>query len=125
MVLAGIYKEGCMAFFDLSFDELQRYLPPREEPPDFDAFWQATLEEARMHPLDVRFEPYDAGLTTVETFDVTFRGYGGQPIKGWLLLPRHASHPLPAIVEYIGYGGGDAASRPTGCSGAPQDTRTW
>ena len=105
-----------MAFFDLSFDELQRYLPPREEPPDFDAFWQATLEEARMYPLDVRFEPYDAGLTTVETFDVTFRGYGGQPIKGWLLLPRHTSHPLPAVVEYIGYGGG---------RGFPTDWLLW
>ncbi len=105
-----------MAFFDLSFDELQRYLPPREEPPDFDAFWQATLEEARMHPLDVHFEPYDAGLATVETFDVTFRGYGGQPIKGWLLLPRHVSHPLPAVVEYIGYGGG---------RGFPTDWLLW
>jgi hypothetical protein len=108
-----------------SFDELQRYLPPREEPPDFDAFWQATLEEARMYPLNVRFEPYDAGLATVETFDVTFRGYGGQPIKGWLpaAAPQSLLRFLPSSSTSAT--AADEASRPTGCSGAPQDMRTW
>ena len=42
----------------------------------------------------------------METFDVTFNGYGGQPIKGWLNLPRDRSGPLPGVVEYIGYGSG-------------------
>ncbi len=95
-----------MAYFDLPLEELKTYRPPRREPPDFDAFWQGTLAEARRHPLDARFEPVDYGLRTLETVDVTFNGYGGQPIKGWLLLPRQAARPLPAVVEYIGYGGG-------------------
>jgi cephalosporin-C deacetylase len=60
----------------------------------------------RRHPLDARFEPVDYGLRTVETFDVTFGGYGGQPIKGWFLLPRQRSGPLPCVMSYIGYGGG-------------------
>ena len=95
-----------MAFFDLPLDQLKTYLPAREEPPDFDAFWQRTLAEARAHPLDARFEPADFGLRTVETFDVTFNGYGGQPIKGWLILPRQRADKLPCVVEFIGYGGG-------------------
>ena len=37
---------------------------------------------------------------------MTFPGYAGDPVKGWLLLP-HASPPDRAfVVEYIGYGGG-------------------
>lgn len=92
--------------FDLPLEELRVYHPPRPEPADFDAFWAQTLAEARQHPLDARFEPFDAGLRLVETFDVTFNGYGGQPIKGWLLLPRARSGLLPCVVEYIGYGGG-------------------
>ena len=95
-----------MPLFDLSLDELKTYLPPRTEPSDFDAFWAQTLSEARQFPLDATFEPIDFGLSLVETFDVTYNGYGGQPIKGWLVMPRQRSGPLPCVVEYLGYGGG-------------------
>ena len=92
--------------FDLPLEELKTYRPPRNEPDDFDAFWQDTLALTRRHPLAARFEPVDFGLQTIETFDVTFAGYAGQPVKGWLLLPRQRKEPLPCVVEYIGYGGG-------------------
>ena len=105
-----------MAFFDMPLDQLRTYQPTREEPADFDAFWQATLAEARTFPLNAEFAPIDYGLRTVETFDVTFSGYGGQPIKGWLQLPRSRSGPLPCVVEYIGYGGG---------RGFPNDWLLW
>ena len=92
--------------FDLPLDELQTYKPSRQEPDDFDAFWQRSLGEARQHELKAVFEPVDYGLVTVDTFDVTFSGYGGQRIKGWFILPRQRNEPLPCVVEYIGYGGG-------------------
>ena len=95
-----------MAFFDLPLNELQKYLPPRQEPDDFDAFWQKTLAETAEFPLNARFEPVDEGLQTIDTYDVTFAGYGGQPIKGWFLLPRQRSGPLPCVVQYLGYSGG-------------------
>jgi cephalosporin-C deacetylase len=92
--------------FDMPLEELRAYQPPREEPPDFDDFWRQTLQEAWAFDLGAAFEPVDYGLKTVETFDVTFHGYGGQPIKGWLLLPRRRTAPLPCVIEFIGYGGG-------------------
>lgn len=100
-----------MAFFDLPLDQLQTYLPAREEANDFDSFWQSTLAEARTFPLNATFEKVDYGLVAQETFDVTFNGFGGQPVKGWLILPTQnvrARHvvPLPCVVEFIGYGGG-------------------
>jgi cephalosporin-C deacetylase len=96
-----------MPFFDMPLDELRVYRPERQEPGDFDAFWQATLDGARQHALDARFERVDNYyLTTVEAYDVTFNGYGGQPVKGWFLLPVGQKAPLPCVVEYIGYGGG-------------------
>lgn len=102
--------------FDMPLDELKTYLPSRVEPPDFDAFWQETLTQARRFPLHTIFEPVDFGLRTVETFDVSFNGYGGQSIKGWLLLPRERSRKIPCVVEYIGYGGG---------RGFPTDWLVW
>ncbi len=95
-----------MPFFDYSLDELKKYKPELQEPANFDAFWQATLDESRQYPLDARFELADFGLTHIETYDVTYAGYKGQPIKGWFLVPSGAQGPLPCVVEYIGYGGG-------------------
>ncbi|HTK10432.1 MAG TPA: acetylxylan esterase [Ktedonobacteraceae bacterium] len=105
-----------MAFFDLSLDDLRNYVPPRREPEDFAAFWQETLHAVRQYPLEARFESANYHLRTVESFDVTFNGYDGQPIKGWLLLPAQRNEPLPCVVEYIGYGGG---------RGFPIDWLTW
>ena len=94
--------------FDMPLEQLKTYQPQRNEPADFDAFWHNTLAEARSFPLNATFAPADSGLHSVSTFDVTFNGYGGQPIKGWFLLPRQPRHTpkMPCVVEYIGYGGG-------------------
>ncbi|MBZ0296477.1 MAG: acetylxylan esterase [Anaerolineae bacterium] len=95
-----------MAFFDLPLAQLEVYQPQREEEADFDAFWSDTLADTRKYPLDAQFERVDYGLKLVETYDVTFSGYAGQRIKGWLMLPAQRSGPLPCVVEYIGYSGG-------------------
>lgn len=95
-----------MAFFDLSLDKLKTYKPERSEPKDFDAFWKRTLTQTRAHALDPVFAPVDTGLRVIESFDVTFSGYNGQRIKGWLNMPRKREGALPVVVEFIGYGGG-------------------
>ncbi|MEV0097171.1 acetylxylan esterase [Streptomyces sp. NPDC050738] len=95
-----------MALFDLPLDQLPSYRSRSTEPADFDQFWEKTLGEARSHDLDARFEPVDTGLTGVDVFDVTFAGFGGQPVKGWFVLPAGTTEPLPVVVQFIGYGGG-------------------
>lgn len=95
-----------MAMFDLSPELLRAYTPERFEQPDHDAFWATTLEESRALASPPVITPIDVGLRTVETFDVTYSGYKGQPIKAWLIVPKERSGPLPCVVEYIGYGGG-------------------
>jgi cephalosporin-C deacetylase len=102
--------------FDKPLEELRTYLPDREEPEDFDAFWDKSLAESETFDLAPIFTPVDFGLKTVRTYDVTYSGYMGQRIKGWLLLPESAEEKLPCVVEYIGYGGG---------RGFPIDWLTW
>jgi cephalosporin-C deacetylase len=105
-----------MPLFDLPLAALQSYRPERDEPADFDAFWADTLAGARRHELRAAFTPADYGLRTLESYDVSFCGFGGQEIKGWLLLPATRSEPLPCVVEYLGYGGG---------RGVPLDWTLW
>ena len=50
--------------------------------------------------------PANNGLTEIDSYDVTFAGFGGSPIRGWLHLPAHGTGPVAAVVEYLGYGGG-------------------
>ena len=52
------------------------------------------------------FEPADFGFTTVAVYDVTFSGFNGDRIKGWYMVPRNATEPIPGVVQFIGYSGG-------------------
>jgi cephalosporin-C deacetylase len=92
--------------FDLPLSELETYRPDITEPSDFDEFWISQITAAGSYAINARFEPMAGHLETIEVFDVTFAGHGNADIRGWLLLPRDRSGPLPTIVEYIGYGGG-------------------
>lgn len=95
-----------MALFDLPRDQLVKYAPDLEEPGDLEPFWATTLAEARSSAKPPVFEPLDCGLTLVDCFDVTFSGFGGEPVRAWLHLPAGVSAPLPIVVKFIGYGGG-------------------
>lgn len=95
-----------MPQFDLPLDRLVAYVPERSEPADFDTFWNKTLTESLALAEPARYSEIDAGYRELVTEDVTFSGFGGHPIRGWMLRPRHAPGPLPTIVTYIGYGGG-------------------
>jgi len=91
---------------DLPEAGLWEYRSSAPEPPDFDEFWEGTLEDARQHPVSARLEPVQTGLTTLEHFDLTFAGFNGEDVRGWLVRPAGVKGPLPTVVQYVGYGGG-------------------
>ena len=110
-----------MAQFDLPLAQLEQYLPEVREPADFDAWWDSTLARARETPAVLAVDPVDNGLALVDAWDVTFAGFDGQPIKAWYSRPaaRHGTdpeEPLPAVVEYVGYGRG---------RGLPHERLAW
>lgn len=99
-----------MPIADLPLEELRQHVVESVEPEGLDAFWADTLADADRHPLVPSFEPAATPLSSVETFDVVFNGFGGSEIRGWFHLPRGTDRPLPCVVEYIGYGGGRGLS---------------
>lgn len=105
-----------MALFDLPIAELRTYAPDVREPDDFDAFWAATLKQSDTAPVLLDVRPADTGLSLVETWDVTFAGFGGHPVRGWYTRPAATPEPLPAVVEYLGYGRG---------RGLPHERLAW
>ncbi|WP_042405997.1 acetylxylan esterase [Streptacidiphilus carbonis] len=105
-----------MALFDLPLDQLERYAPEVAEPDDFDAFWKSTTGQAAAHPVLVDVRPADSGLRLVDCWDVTFSGFGGDPVRAWYTRPAGTDTALPAVVEYLGYGRG---------RGLPHERLTW
>ncbi|AZC13385.1 acetylxylan esterase [Microbacterium sp. ABRD28] len=105
-----------MPRFDLSPADLATYRPTVAEPADFDEFWTGTIGAARAAGGDVVVTPVATPLTLVDTYDVTFPGFAGDPVRAWLWVPRGADGPLPAVVEFNGYGGG---------RGLPHERLSW
>ena len=105
-----------MALFDLPLDQLERYRSGVPTPDDFDEFWATSVSDARRHDVLVDVVPVATGLTLVETWDVTFTGFDGHPVRAWYTRPAGVTQDLPAVVEYVGYGRG---------RGLPQERLTW
>ena len=97
-----------MPLFDLNLQDLRGYQSKVVEPSDFEQFWLGTLAESRSLSNPPVFNAVDTGLDLFIVFDVTFSGFGGHPIKAWMIIPKHATKPLPCVVKFIGYGGGRA-----------------
>ncbi len=95
-----------MARSDLDDTALAVYRSSVVPPADLVEFWSTTLEEARASAWPPKLEPVDNALRAVETFDVTFSGFGAQAVKAWLHRPAGYKGNLPVVVRYPGYGGG-------------------
>ncbi|WP_110589565.1 acetylxylan esterase [Microbacterium suaedae] len=94
-----------MAHFDLPLAELRGRHSDQVVPDDFDEFWASTLEGSRAAHGETYAREVDNGLTLVDTSDVTFSGFAGDPISAWYHRPAHAD-PTAIVVEFIGYSGG-------------------
>lgn len=95
-----------MARFDLAPAALESYRPEVVEPADFDRFWESTLGDARRVDSPVTRVRSSSPLALVDVDDVTFPGFAGDPVRAWLVVPRDVPRPLPAVVEFVGYGRG-------------------
>jgi cephalosporin-C deacetylase len=95
-----------MPLSDLSLAELREFTPPVAEAADFDQFWAATLLESRSIGGAVTLSAADTPISQLRVHDLTFPGFGGEPIRAWVTRPASGDKPLPTVIEYQGYGGG-------------------
>jgi cephalosporin-C deacetylase len=91
---------------DLPESQLRDYRSAQVYPLDFDQFWDETLASSRRFPLDIELTRVDAGLATLDVYDLTFSGYEGERIKAWLRVPAGTTDAIPTIVQFHGYGRG-------------------
>jgi cephalosporin-C deacetylase len=91
--------------YDWPLEQAREYRSTAAVPEDLEKFWDSIASPDGAAPTFTRVR---SGLVAVETYDVTFAGYDGDPIRAWLHLPAAPlrSEPLPGVVQYQGYNGG-------------------
>jgi cephalosporin-C deacetylase len=105
-----------MPLTDLPEEQLRAYRYPRTAPGDLAEFWARTLAEARAGAFPPKVRPADTAVAAFDIADVTFAGFGGDPVRAWWVRPAGAGGDRPAVVEYIGDGGG---------RGLPHERMLW
>jgi len=101
-------EEEAMPWYDLPEAQLKDYRTDTAEPADLDRWWQLRLDEARAAAREPTLTRYKAGTyAPVEVYDTEFSGASGDRIKAWYLRPAGGPDTgRPAVVKFIGYGGG-------------------
>lgn len=94
-----------MPLTDLTLAELRDFRPEVDQPDDFDGFWERTLAEARAAATPPTMDAVAGPVTELAIVDLTFSGFGGEPVRAWITRPTDDA-ARPAVVEYVGYGGG-------------------
>ncbi len=89
-----------MPEYDLPLVTVAPAAPPAtDEPADFDLFWSETLSAHR----DIEVAPVLTAASTrsrdLTAETVTFAGFQGRPVTGWLVTPVGAAATLPGLVE--------------------------
>ncbi len=94
-----------VTFTDMPLELLRAYRPELPAPADLDAFWADTLAMSRATARPSTLTAVEAPVRALQLHDLTFTGFAGDEIRAWVTRP-HGAEDLPAVVEFIGYGGG-------------------
>lgn len=94
-----------MPNIDLPLDELKKYRGTNPTPLNMFEFWQESLDELRETKAGVVITPAEFQTPLCDCYDLTFKGIDDEKIYVKMLLPKNISKPVPALVEFHGYGG--------------------
>lgn len=84
--------------------EPEKIISPNDQPVDFDAYWDRSLEElSKISPdFDMTLIP-EQSKADYDMYQVSMRSFENELISGYYAQPKEGSgHPV--IVEYMGYG---------------------
>lgn len=95
-----------MAVFEKPLAELRTYAGANPRPADFDAYWDASVEEMRALDPRVELTPSPAlDSRSAECFDLWYTGVGGSRIHAKYVRPRGGTRGHPAVLHFHGYSG--------------------
>lgn len=94
-----------MAVVDMPLEQLRDYMGINPCPDDFDAYWDAALNEMRQVDADIEISPSPFKTSYADCFDLYFTGVRGARVYSKLLIPKDIKQKCPALVSFHGYTG--------------------
>lgn len=91
-----------MPSIDMPLEQMRQYKPTLYREPDFDTYWQTTINEATAQPINAELIPYVLPAKGLQCYAVRFDGYKGGRIAGWYVRPANRGK-FPALCIYHGY----------------------
>ena len=90
--------------------EPEKIQPAVSMPDDFKKFWDDSIHELDIIPIDVKLEPLTKFSTPqIDCFKVSFANIDNTRIYGFLSVPKGKKGPFPALVSVPGAGPGYCA----------------
>jgi cephalosporin-C deacetylase len=94
-----------MPIIDMPLHELKKYQGINPRPSDFDAYWDAAIEEMKSTDPQVELVPSEFQVPFAECFHLYFTGVRGARIHAKYLRPKNVPGPHPALCHFHGYSG--------------------
>ncbi|WP_150267420.1 acetylxylan esterase [Paenibacillus tepidiphilus] len=94
-----------MPMLDMPLHELKAYQGRNPRPADYDAYWEAALEEMRATDPQVELIPSEFQAPYAECFDLYFTGVRGARVHAKYIRPKGTAAPHPAVLQFHGYSG--------------------
>lgn len=88
--------------YDMPLEALKEYKPKLTREPDFDEFWNKSLQRLSEVPVKFELTPYEYPVKGVKVYRVSYLGFENANIEGWLAIPD-GEGLKPGIVLYHGY----------------------
>jgi len=93
-----------MNFLEKQIEELEKIDVPKTARPDFDKFWEETLEKVENKKLNVKSKVIDHPFKSAEIRELTYEGLDGTPVSTYLMLPKEAkTGSVPVVIAYHGF----------------------
>lgn len=83
--------------------ELQSKIISQTKQPDFEEFWQRSLEQLRSVPIEMKRKKLDTPYgKTVVSWEISYNTHDDTWIDAWFSYPAGAEGKLPCVVYYHG-----------------------
>lgn len=92
-----------MPLVDLSLKELNEYQGISPKPKDFDEFWDASIEAAKLCDWQVILKANEFQTPFCKCYDLYFTSLDGARIYAKYMVPSKVEEPAPAVIKFHGY----------------------
>jgi cephalosporin-C deacetylase len=87
-------------------EALGNYASKLTKQPDFDMFWEKTLEITRKQPLNLTKTKVTYPNPNIDVYNVTYNGFDETVIHGIFIVPKiEKGESVPCLINYHGYEG--------------------